>query len=133
MDIHPHILQPSFVKCHKYSCSLPSGYLHLEIHYKGPCKVSQARFLVNHMSFKERNCITVKAATGTPQRALSVNHLFSSRDARIPKHSYLTQTSYCRAVGIFPKCKLLHSVLLNTVNTSLGPFCLTGYMHLHNL
>ena len=73
-----------------------------------------------------------KAATGAPQRALSVNHLFSSRDAHIPKHSHLTQIIYCRAVGIFRKCKLLHSMLLNTANTSLGPFCSIGYMHLHN-
>lgn len=59
-DIHPHILQPSFTEHHKHFCSLPSGYLHLELHSNGPCKVRQARLLVNHMSFKDRNCAAVK-------------------------------------------------------------------------
>lgn len=104
-------LQPSF--------RTPSPGTQLQ----GTPKVSQAQFLVNHVSFKERNCITVKAATSTPQRALSVNHLFSSKDVHIPNNSNLTQ-------WVFSHNSCTASCL--TVDSSFSPFCSIGYTHLHN-
>lgn len=116
--IHIHTSQTSFCKrqidrqTDRYlqpSFSLPSTSL------QGTCQVIQDQFLLNHKSFKEKNSITVKAATGTPQRALRVNHLFSSRDMHIPNPSYLTQSIYCQAA--FSRSASF-CILLNTVSTS---------------